>query len=207
MRGLPHAVYTLAREQGLVGGFFGGTAATVLKGAVNNCIRFACPELKKVFCAAGDAPTPRRASRSAGLAGATWRGRDAGDRSVEPQGLTRRYSGNLDCARQIIREKGVNGLYLGIKPRVLRVSRTRSRHRSSKLYSRRLDGGPEMGVSRPRRQRVRSGRFRARCPWCWRCARVPLACAVRGPRKSAAAGAGRRTAENRVCAYNDFKFS
>ena len=39
------------------------------------------------------------------------------------QGLTaHRYSGNLDCARQIIREKGfVNGLYLGIKPRVVRV--------------------------------------------------------------------------------------
>ena len=126
MRGLPHAVYTLAREQGLAEGFFGGTAATVLKGAVNNCIRFALySELKKVFCAAGEAPDPATSLAIGGLAGGVSAVVTHPVDTIKSnlQGLTaHRYSGNLDCARQIIREKGfVNGLYLGIKPRVVRV--------------------------------------------------------------------------------------
>lgn len=39
------------------------------------------------------------------------------------QGLNaHKYSGTIDCARQIVRSEGILGLYKGVKPRMARVA-------------------------------------------------------------------------------------
>ncbi|CAM9585552.1 unnamed protein product [Scytosiphon promiscuus] len=129
-RGFLYALGEIPRREGLRKGFFSGLWPTVLKGAVNNCIRFglyneAAGALRR---SRGDAP-----DEALGTGAVFFLGAAAGAVSAvvthpidtvksNLQGLSAaKYSGSLDCAKQIVASSGVSGLFRGLSPRICRV--------------------------------------------------------------------------------------
>ncbi|CAM9203956.1 unnamed protein product [Ascophyllum nodosum] len=129
-RGFFHALTEIPRREGFRAGFFSGLWPTVVKGALNNCIRFGlynevAGAVRRVRGQAADEPL--------GMGMVFTLGAAAGAVSAvvthpidtvksNLQGLSaRRYSGSLDCARQIVSSSGISGLFRGLTPRICRV--------------------------------------------------------------------------------------
>ncbi|CAM9887852.1 unnamed protein product [Sphacelaria rigidula] len=129
-RGFVHALSEIPRREGLRAGFFSGLLPTVAKGAINNCIRFG---LYNEMAGALRRTRGEAADEALGPSAAFGLGAAAGAVSAvvthpidtvksNLQGLSaRRYSGSVDCFRQIVASSGVVGLFRGLTPRVIRV--------------------------------------------------------------------------------------
>ncbi|CAM9366730.1 unnamed protein product [Ectocarpus fasciculatus] len=129
-RGFVYALGEILRREGLRNGFFSGLWPTVVKGAVNNCIRFG---LYNETAAAlrrsrGDSPDEALAAGAVfGLGAAAGAVSAVVTHPIDTvksnlQGLSAgKYSGSLDCARQIMASSGVSGLFRGLSPRICRV--------------------------------------------------------------------------------------
>ena len=125
-RGLLHGVTTIVRADGLAG-VYKGLAATVLKQGSNQAIRWL------VFTRAKEAMAGGVDTRSLGVGHTIVASVAAGAASVygntpidviktRMQGLTsNRYSGVIDCARQIAAKEGLRGFYKGATARLARV--------------------------------------------------------------------------------------
>ena len=124
-RGFFHSLVEIPRRDGVLRGLYSGTAPTVLKGAVNNMIRFSVYERLKASIA-----------RSAGgdgtgvqlLSGAVAGGISAFVTHPCDTVMAHlmsfegsRYRGAVDCFASLLRDGGPAALYKGIQPRVVRV--------------------------------------------------------------------------------------
>jgi len=137
--GLVRGVRVMVAEDGWRGVYQGGTA-TVVKVAINQCVRFVCYAdfrgriASAVQRARGEESGTEMAQGAASVAVSLTAGALAGAVSVlanQPidvvksnmQGLhAKRYRGVLDCASTIVREDGWAGLYKGLGPRLARVA-------------------------------------------------------------------------------------
>jgi solute carrier family 25 citrate transporter 1 len=125
-KGLFHGMKTIAAEEG-IGGLYKGVTATILKQGSNQAIRFyVFGEYTKLVV--GDQPNARLLWWQSMIGGVV-----AGAASVmgnnpfdviktNMQGLeSKRYTGVVDCARQIFRDGGYSAFYKGALPRMARV--------------------------------------------------------------------------------------
>jgi len=149
-RGLVHGVTAIAREEGMQG-LYRGLTATILKQGTNQAVRFACMnEWKKFWMPrlypsppSSTIPSPTSPSASAppaahhpqllpihlSLLGGVLSGlvsvainNPIDVIKTNMQGLeANKYSGFMDCMRQLYRDGGIRNFYKGCGPRVLRV--------------------------------------------------------------------------------------
>ncbi|CAM9264696.1 unnamed protein product [Discosporangium mesarthrocarpum] len=128
--GFLHALREIWRMEGIRAGFFGGIWPTVVKGAVNNCIRFVVyNETSKVVRKARGAETDEAlgALTTFGLGAMAGAVSAVVTQPIDTvksnlQGMSAgMYKGSLHCAREIVAVDGAAGLFRGLTPRVCRV--------------------------------------------------------------------------------------
>lgn len=127
------AIATIVREDGIWKGLYAGIGPTVLKGLVNNCIRFSTmQEFKKYyennFRSKPSSEEPFNMTEtmlmgciSGGISAFCTHPIDTVKSNVQLLGEKGAGSA-LDCLKKLIKEKGVLFLYKGFLPRFIRVS-------------------------------------------------------------------------------------
>jgi len=133
-KGLGSAMVGIIKREGLLKGYFAGVGPTAAKTVLNNCIRFTVfnhLSSRLNGTSTEDQQQQQGWRRTIGLLGA---GAVAGAVSavashpvdvvkanMQAFGARERYGNSLNCAREIMRKEGFEGLYRGIRPRVVRV--------------------------------------------------------------------------------------
>lgn len=143
-RGFADAVVGIVRTEGFWGGLYAGVGPTVLKGALNNCIRFSTfSEMKHLYqqYKAGSSSSssssttnllvetlaPLNAAESmllgaisGGLSAVATHPIDTVKSNMQSIGGGG-YSSSWDCFTKILQTQGLAGLYRGMSPRFIRV--------------------------------------------------------------------------------------